>query len=422
MKTRFAVVTSAVAVLTLSSAAPRARAAGIALDVQSGRGTGMAGAVTAMIDDSSAIFFNPAGIAQGKTLDVQIGDTIVMPLFQYTSPTGATTSNSFLPVPPFQIYASGGITDDLSIGIGVFTPFGLTLNWPADWAGKSLITESQFATYDFNPTVAYKFGPLRIGAGLQVVRATVDLQKAIVTGQGDAMTELGAGAWGVGANGGVQFEAVKDYLMLGVQYRSAVKFDFDGNAHFSNVPVNFQSVLQDQPVTTSIVTPDTVQIGVASRPIKRLILDADVEWYGWAKFRSIDLTFPNNASLNSTEPKNWNNTVNVHVGGEGTINESWKVRAGVLYDPTPSPDNTLLPDVPDASRLNLAVGGSYYHRSGFHVDLGYQFLVAFKRSSTAPQFMGTYSGIVNLVGISVGYRTPVRRPAPEPRNDPYSEP
>jgi len=29
------------------------------------RATGMAGACTAMIDDSSAIFFNPAGIARG---------------------------------------------------------------------------------------------------------------------------------------------------------------------------------------------------------------------------------------------------------------------------------------------------------------------------------------------------------------------
>jgi long-chain fatty acid transport protein len=406
MKTRLVVVTSAVVVLSIASPDRRAQAAGIALDVQSGRGTGMAGAVTAMIDDSSAIFYNPAGIVQGKGLDAQVGDTLIMPSFQYTSPNGTKTSNSFLPVPPFSAYVSGGVSDDVSIGLGVFTPFGLTLKWPAGWAGQSVVTQADFTTFDFNPTVAWRFGPLRIGVGFEAVWSTVDLQKTIVTGQGNAASELGAGAWGFGGDAGIQYEAVHDYLMLGFQYRSAVQYNFDGNAHFTSVPVEFQSVLQDQRATTSIITPDTWQIGVASRPIPRLVLDADVEWYGWSRFRAIDINFPNNAALNSHEDKSWHDTVNVHVGGEGTIDKSWKVRAGVLYDPTPQPDDTLLPDVPDSTRLNIALGGSYYHRSGFHVDLGYQLLIVFKRTSTDPIFEGDYSGFVNLVGLSVGYQTP----------------
>lgn len=406
MKTRLAVVALLVVFVSLALRADRARAAGIALDVQSGRGTGMAGAVTAMIDDSSSIFYNPAGIAQGRILDVQVGDTLIAPSFQYKSPENVSTGSSFRIVPPFTIYESGGITDDLSIGIGVFTPFGLTLTWPSEWVGKSQITQAEFMTFDFNPTAAYRFGPLRIGAGLQLVRATVDLQKKIVTGPNEAAVELGAGAWGVGGNVGAQFEAVPQYLSFGVQYRSAVKFEFDGDAHFDNVPPAFQGTLRDQRVTTSVITPDIVQIGVASRPIKSLVLDADVNWYGWAKFRSIDINFPNNALLSSTEPKNWNNTVNVHVGAEGAIDKSWRIRGGVLYDPTPSPDSTLLPDVPDSNRLNLAVGGSYLHASGFHVDVGYQFLFIFKKTSTAQQFPGSYSGIVNILGVSVGYRTP----------------
>ena len=321
MKTRIAVVTPAVVVVSLAAWAPTAKAAGIALDVQSGRGTGMAGAMAGMVDDSSAIFYNAAGIAQGIGVDAQVGDTLIVPTFQFTTPQGNKTTNSFQAVPPFHAYVSGGITHDLSIGVGVFTPYGLTLDWPPEWVGKSIITHAAFATYDFNPTVAYRFGPLRIGAGLQIVRATVDLQRKIVTGQGDATSELGAGAWGVGGNVGVLFEAVPKYLSLGFHYRSAVKFDFDGSAHFSNVPTVFQSAFQDQEATTSIITPDTVQIGVASRPIERLLVDVDVNWYGWAKFRSIDITFPNTPALSTSESKAWNNTVNVHVGGEATIND-----------------------------------------------------------------------------------------------------
>ncbi len=408
MNLRVAVVAPAVGLALVC--ARDGRAAGIALDVQSGRGTGMAGAVTAMIDDSSSIFYNPAGIAQGKLVDVQIGDSLILPSFQYTSPSNVSTNNSLQPVPPFQVYYSGGVTDDLSIGIGVFTPYGLTLAWPPGWAGKSLIVQSSLATYDFNPTVAYRFGPLRGGAGLQVVRATVDLQRKIETGAAEASTELGAAAWGVGGNAGVQVDAVPQYLTLGLHYRSAVSFNFDGNAHFDGVPLPLASVLHDQRVTTSLTTPHSLQMAAASRPMKSLVLDLDVVWYNWSTFRSLDIHFPNDATgtLSTSQAKNWHDTVNVHVGWELELDPSWRVRAGVLYDPTPSPGDTLTPDLPDSDRVNLAVGGSYLHPSGFRVDLGYQLLFILKKTSTAVTFPGDYSGTVNIIGISVGYRTPGR--------------
>jgi len=34
------------------------------------------------------------------------------------------------------------------------------------------------------------------------------------------------------------------------------------------------------------------------------------------------------------------------------------LRGGVLVDPTPSPADTLGPDIPDSTRVNLALGGT----------------------------------------------------------------
>ena len=251
-----------------------ARAAGIALDVQSGRGTGMASAVTAVIDDSSAIYYNPAGIAQGRGLDVMVGDTIIIPSFTYTSPSGAQTGNASEVLPPFQAYLTAGLLDNLSIGVGVFTPYGSTIDWPTGWTGRSLITSSALATYDINPTIAYRFGPVRLGAGLQVERATVELKKDINTGSQFASVDLGGDSWGVGMNAGAQLEVIKQYLQVGLHYRSAVTLDFTGNAHFSNVPPELQTQLHDQAVSTTLTNPDSLQIGIASHPIPRLVLDA----------------------------------------------------------------------------------------------------------------------------------------------------
>jgi long-chain fatty acid transport protein len=390
-------------------ASPDVRAAGYGLDVQAGRATGMASAVTGFIDDSSAVYYNPAGIAQGRVLDAQIGDTLISPTFTYSPPAGASTSTPFEVVPPFHAYVSGGLTSTLSIGIGAFTPYGLTIGWPDQWVGRSLITSAQLTTYDTNPTVAYRLGPIRFGVGLQIVRATVDLKRKVETGSQQVSTELGGGAWGVGGNVGAQVEAVKQYLSFGAHYRSAVSFDFSGGAaSFSNVPVELQGTLHDQAASTKLTTPDSVQLAVASRPIPALVLDAEAVWTGWSKLQSIDLTFPNDSSgtLSSSQPKHWSNAINWRIGGEYAIDDTWAVRAGFLYDPSPSPASTLTPDLPDCDRVNLAVGGSYHHPSGLRVDLGYQFITLLKRTSTAPQLPGDYSGMVNLVGVSFGYRMP----------------
>jgi long-chain fatty acid transport protein len=386
-----------------------AAAAGYALDVQSARATGMGTAVTGFIDDSSAIFYNPAGIARGKLLDAQAGVTLIAPSFNFTDAFGVKTLNDSTIVTPVNAYVSGGITDNLSLGVGVFTPFGNDLKWPDGWVGRRQISSISLLTVDINPTVAYRFGPLRIGAGLQIVRGTVRLKKQIAFGETEGSTDLGGGTWGIGGNIGAQFDAIPRLLSLGVHYRSAVNLDFDGLADFGNVPPALQNAIHDQAASTTLLTPDTLAMGVAVHPLPTVILDADVVWWGWGNMQSIDIRFPNDQSgtLANSKPKHWSSGLNYHLGGEIEVDESWRVRAGALFDPSLSPDDTLTPDLPDVSRLNIALGASYVHDSGIRADLGYQHLFLFSRESTAPELPGTYGGSVNLLGVSLGYRTPI---------------
>jgi long-chain fatty acid transport protein len=159
--------------------------------------------------------------------------------------------------------------------------------------------------------------------------------------------------------------------------------------------------------------PDSLAMGVSSRPIEDLNVAVDVVWYDWSKFHEVALHYPQDASgtLDSRELKNWHNTVNVHVGAEGNLGRHWMLRGGVLYDPSPSPDSTLLPDVPDATRVNLAIGGTYRMECGLHFDVGYQFLILIPKTSTAPQLPGDYTGFANILGLSIGYTTPRERMA-----------
>jgi long-chain fatty acid transport protein len=400
--------------VTLSVAlfASSAHASGLSVDVQAARATGMATAVTGFIDDSSAIFYNPAGIARGKMLDAQASVSLIMPSVTYKDTAGNSTTTPFTAVPPFQGYAAWGLTDHLTVGIGLFEPYGLTVNWPDGWEGRSQITFAKLATYYANPTVAYSIGPVRIGGGFQLVYSTLDLKRDIALPSGAyGRTEVAGDTWGVGGNVGVQVDAVPNVLSFGAHYRSAVALQFDANAAFDGVPSSLGGTLHDQPVSTRFVMPDSFAFGVAFRPMKKLIFDLDVVYYGWSHIQSIDLAFPNDASgtLSQSQPKNWSSTVQVHLGTEYAFDDTWRIRGGAMYDPSPSPQNTITPDIPDSDRVNIAFGGSYHHKSGVFVDLAYEAVILLGSTSTSPQLPGTYSGSANIVALAVGYRTPKKK-------------
>jgi long-chain fatty acid transport protein len=378
---------SAVAVLAVV-ASGEAKAAGISLDLQSGRGVAMAGSVVGFIDDASAIYYNPAGIAQGQGIDTMFGLTVIVPIFSNTAANGVQTNAlSNLITPPF-FYATYGISDEVTVGLGVYTPYGLALSYPAGWPGRFIVNSVDDKEFDINPAVAFHFGPVRFGGTAQIVYSTVELKNNInlltsnpnVYSSTDPASDLGASTWGFGGTAGIQVDIIEKVLEIGATYRSRVTFNYNGNVHFSNIPPAFQGQLYDQNGSTTITTPDSVALGVAFRPLSCLTLDADVTWFGWQVFQSIALTFPKTPALNSVEPKNWHHAWQGKIGAEWVIDEHWVVRAGLMYDETPSPTSTLQPDVPDSSRLNFA-GGFGWRAGAYHVDVGAQYIYFFPITS-----------------------------------------
>lgn len=386
-----------------------ARAAGLAVDLHSARAVGMAGAVAGFVDDASAIYFNPAGIVQGQGLEFMIGGSPIIPTFKVNpsvAPTGEITGVTNI-IPPPHVYFTYGISDEWTVGIGVYSPYGLKVEWNPAWhpVGRTIITQADFRTYDINPTVGYRYGPLRIAGGVQIVRSTVELQKDIGPfGDKDtfAHVDLGAGTWGFGGTFGLQYEAIPKLLQLGAFYKSAVKLDFTGRAHFTDVPPPYASTFVDQEVTTKFTLPHSMGVGVAVRPIPELVLDVDVTYFTWQQFQAIDIKFTN-PSLNTYEAKFWSHSWDYRIGAEYTLSEHVQLRAGLLWSKSPSGTYTLLPDVPDADRLNVGLGGTY-RWGAFRVDAGYQYIFFFGQTSTSPLFPAGYSAGAHVLSLTFGFK------------------
>jgi long-chain fatty acid transport protein len=364
---------------------------------------GMQNAMTAHVDDASALFYNPAGMVRARTFEVQVGSTAIIAREAFTGAQSGTTtwSNGGVTFVPhaYALYNSG----DVSVGLGYYTPFGAALSWPGGFEGRFLAQRSVLRTYDLNPQAAFRIIPrLRVGLGIQIVRATVELERALSFVTEEGQLQLGGGAWGFGANLGVQVDAIPDKLEVGAIYRSAVGLHIVGAAHFANTPTEFQGTLFDQTVTTDLVLPDKVAVGIAYWPRRDLRLALDISYFSWQRLSELSINFLDDPSLNTFNPKRWHHAWSVRVGAE------WKrrhlvVRGGLSFDQTPVNPATLAPDIPDGNRIGASLGVGY-RLGGFSADLAYQLLVIGQKVSNYPYLPGRYGGLANVVGLTLGYR------------------
>ncbi|MCP3161848.1 outer membrane protein transport protein [Myxococcus sp. QH3KD-4-1] len=385
-------------------AAGVSQAAGFQIDTQSARATGLGNAATAWMEDSSAIYSNAANILGVKTLDITVGDTGILPLLEFT-PTGGSTQGQKLTVsPPPHVFAVFRPFEKLAFGVGAYAPYGARSHWEDDFVGRFRGQQSNLAAYYINPTVAYQLhDAIRVGAGVDIVRSTVEIRRALNFLDSEGSVHLGGGAWGVGFNAGLQAELLPGELTLGVHYRSSVAVTFEGQADFQNIPVEFQQRMTDQRVSADVTFPATLAIGLAFYPMERLTVALDAQVTYWSSFEALAIEFPDTPALNNPIAKTWSTKAKYHLGAEYAVTPQLQARAGLVADLSPSPSETLTPDLPDADRFKVAIGAGYTTPSGLRADVGYQFVFLADTESTAPGMEGNYSGSAHVLGVTLGY-------------------
>lgn|SRR5215217_62129 len=384
-------------------AAGSSQAAGFQINTQSARSTGMGNAAAAWLDDSSAIYSNAANILGVNKLDLQIGDTGILPGIKFTPVNGAEQGQKTTLSPPPHLFAVYKPFDRFAVGVGVYTPFGANSRWVDDFVGRFKAQESSMAVYNINPTAAYQLHErFRVGAGLDIYRGTLELKRALGFVESEGQVHLGGASWGVGYNIGVQAVLLPKYVTMGLHYRSSADLTFKGNADFQNVPVEFQTRLPDGPVEGDVTLPATVAWGIAVTPLDNLKLAFDANWVDWSSFQELAIEFPENPAINNPLPKRWRAKWNYHLGAEYGVTPALQVRAGLILDPAPGPGGTLTPDLPDADRFGVSVGAGY-RWSSVRADFGYQFVSLADNESSAPGISGTYNGSAHVFGLTLGY-------------------
>src|SRR5690625_5349152 len=118
--------------------------------------------------DASVMFYNAAGLAfVDSKVSIAAGGFGIMNKVKWQNPSTLESAETDSPLgTPFYFAASYRPVEDLTLGVSVTTPFGSTVTWPNDWAGKANITEIEIRSFFIQPPVAIKINDwFSMGAG-----------------------------------------------------------------------------------------------------------------------------------------------------------------------------------------------------------------------------------------------------------------
>ena len=207
-------------------------ALGIRISDQDPEATARGNAFTATADNPSAIYYNPAGITQLKGNNASIGAYGIFLNSDYKgNGVSQSTKDEIQGVP--QLYYTLTLEKyPVSFGLGLYSPYGLSLEWPDKSPFRTLATKGNITYLTLNPVVAWRIHPtLSIAAGPTLNYGETDLRRGIIPfpfNPGDQFRFKGNDT-DLGFNAGILWQPHQK-ISFGASYRSETTMDFDGRS------------------------------------------------------------------------------------------------------------------------------------------------------------------------------------------------
>jgi long-chain fatty acid transport protein len=413
----------------------------------------MAGAFVGRADNTTAIFYNPAGLAFQKGVGFRVNVTY----YNYTVEAGSEepqrTDLSSEPQLIGSLFVAYTYKDGISIGVGAFTPYSLVTKWPFYWPGNPLCFNSELNVFTLRPVLAIKINKyLSIGAGLDIVHSNVrwdfhNIHSMIWSYMECPINELNASGSGIGFTAGALFKP-NDNFQIGARYQQRVNLDlrgkntyrrgrvyiykYDAPERTPEVGTGKPEFKQRQRVVFSLPLPSEVVVGVMLAPAKRFTIQADIQRTGWSSFKMWEFVAlipeasffpePTEGEVMNDEPVkgaregielNMKDTWSFKLGGEYYLKEELSLRIGYARHQSPLDEKNLTPVLPFLPRnvVSFGVGYDGPARSiatqsligNITFDAYVQYVMLEERTSSYPGYPLTFGGNYWVFGFGVGF-------------------
>ncbi len=359
------------------------------------KATAMGEAVSAYADDVFATYYNPAGLT---LLDKKV----------FTA--GAMVFDSTCKISDFEIIKNGTKVSDIKeeftsendllfkgtigfamplndtfyFGIASYSPYGFHIEWdkdPEKNPGAIYAWKSYYGRQVVSPTLGIKLSDsLSVGFGVSIGKSVSEASKTILFEASNPKSILNnsfliletTDDTNVSYNAGLMYQPV-EWLSMGLTYRGKTETEFEGDATL--ILVN--GTVKKGTAEFVFDHPESVQGGI--RYIGESVsVEFDLTWTNWASHKDqveyVD--FPSLPTFSKSFPheRNWEDTVQYKIGLEWSLTDSFALRTGFAYDPTPIVDETFDFGWPDTDRSTFNIGFGWNMTESFILDCVFQYV------------------------------------------------
>ena len=421
-----------------------------------GLGNAFAGGA-AIAEDASTVWYNPAGLTRLKGNQLVAGGHLIFPSTKFdnegstitgllggaplTGGDGGDAGEDAL-VP--NVYYAQPIDDDLTVGIGLNTPFGLATDYDDGWVGRYHALFSEIKTINVNPGLGYKLSErVSIGGGINIQFVEATLTNAVDFGTicilsgspacgalglapqaSDGKAEIEADTQSFGYNIGVLFN-VSDSTRIGVAHRSAIRHELTGDSDITTVGPGATAFaagagIVDSDIETDITFPATTSGSVHHQVNSKWAVMGDATQTRWGRLPELRIKF-DSGQADSVITLDLDDVWRYSVGATYMRNSRLTYRFGVAFDESPAGDaETTTARLPDEDRTWLTFGVSYKKDDRLSFDVSYAHIkiddvdinknanVATSEDLFRGNLVGEYEADVNLLGLQGNWKFQTR--------------
>ncbi len=404
---KYKVLGSMMSLLLASSAL----AHGFGIYEHSARGDALGGAVTARVDDASALIYNPAAMTKVDGRQFIFGTAFLAPMG--TVETAASNPGFGIPQGEFistnneesyflipHMYLTHQVSDEVWLGLSLASRFGLSSTWDDSWIGRFSSTEMGTETISLQPTIGLKLtDDLSVAVGAELMYAKFFANATIGQNPYDVSKDLAYLDYeGEGFGFGAVFAAhykLNDNLQFGLTGRAPVKIDYnDGEADIIHTNYGKQLAALGAHIPqegtfdadSHMKLPGSVSFGAAYQFNDKLSLEADLTYTFWSSLDTITINVDSDGMSEVAVDLNWENNLRIGLGAEYSLNENWALRAGYVWDESPIQNDSDFSNYPgDRHILTFGVG---YETEKWGIDLSYGYLFAEDDKNTVYDTLG----------------------------------
>lgn len=385
---------------------------GSQVNTQSQKAVGMAGAGSALFIDETSILYNPGALVKMENNAISLGASAIMYRSAFQEKGSSEVHHTRFQIsPPVSLFAAFGPKDSWwKAGIGIYTPYGGSVDWGKEWPGRYSLTNLSMRAFYIQPTLSFKItDQFSVGGGFVYNVGIVDLGRALPVFGSDGkagQADLSGTGTGMGYNLGVHYN-LADEFAISLNYRSKVITKLEGGDATFNVPASLAANFPNGKFDAELPLPASFNVGIAFPVSEKVKTAIDASFIDYSIYKKLVFDYENNTpTLQDTRSeKNYQNAFSAKIGFNYEATDKLELRAGTGYVYTPVQAKYVYPETPDNNRMMAAAGLTYKFTPNWQMSAAYVFQKILKRTTTnaETQLSGAYETNIHAPGISLSY-------------------